>query len=171
MCRFYVTTDLWNVQDPKGAVRILRDHGLGQPSLEATLTQDPADLSTYRFAADQVLVMMGQTQQLLDACTAARNAGVDWIKTSGDKRLTLRYVRIDVGTWTTNVNTLIVVGASEVVDPNFLGTGGWHEFTNLRSGAFANDKLSMEPAGGTTRELPLAIRYIKENDGAGWLKA
>jgi hypothetical protein len=169
MCRFYVTTDLWNVQDPKGAVQILRDHGLGQPSLEATLTQDPGDPSTYRFAADQVLVMMGQTQQLLDACKAARAAGVDWIKASGDKPLTLRYVRIDVGKWMTDVNTLIVTGASQVVDPHFIGD--WHEFTNLRSGAFSNDKLSMEPAGGTTRELPLAIRYIKENDGAGWVKA
>jgi hypothetical protein len=111
--------------------------------------------------------MMGQTQQLLDACKAARYAGVDWIKTKGDKGLTLRYVRIDVGKWTTDVNTLIVVGASEVVDPNFIGK--WHEFANLRSGAFSNDKLSMEPAGGTTRELPLAIRWIDENDGAKWV--
>jgi hypothetical protein len=170
MCRFYVTTDLWHVRDPEVAVQILRDHGQGQPRLEATLTQDPGDFSTYRFPADSVLLMMGQTQQLLDACAAARNAGVDWIKTTGNKGLTLRYVRIDVGKWLKDVNTLIVVGASDVVDPNFpLGTLDWHEYTNLRSGAFSNDKLSMEPAGGTTRELPLAIRHIKDNDEAGWL--
>ena len=168
MCRFFVTADLWNVKDPRDASRLLRDHGLGQPSLAATLTQDPGDFTTYRFPADSVLVMMGETPQLLGACDAARGANVDWIKTSGDKPLTLRYVRIDVGAWTTNINTLIVVGASAVVDPNFIGD--WHEWTNLRSGAFSNDKLSMEPAGGTTRELPLAIRWIKENDGDGWVK-
>jgi hypothetical protein len=166
MCWFYVTTDLWNVKYPKTAVQILRDHGQGQSSLTATLTQDPKEYSTYRFAANEVLVMMGQTQQLLDECSTARAAGVDWIKTSGDKGMTLRYVRIDIGSWTTNVNTLIVVGASDVVDPNFLGSDGWREFTKLRSGAFSNDKLSMEPAGGTTRELPLAIRDIKQYDGA-----
>ena len=165
MCWFYVTTDVWNVNHPKTAVQILRDHGLGRSSLTATLTQDSTEYSTYRFADDQVLVMMGQTQQLLDACSSARAAGVDWIKTSGNKGMTLRYVRIDIESWTTNVNTLIVVGASNVVDPNFLGTERWREFTNFRSGAFSNDKLSMEPAGGTTRELPLAIRWIKENDG------
>jgi hypothetical protein len=166
MCRFYVTADLWNVRDPKVAVQLLRDHDQGQSSLAAELKQDPADLSTYRFGGNEVLIMMGQTKQLLAACQTARYAGVDWIKTSGDKPLTLRYVRIDVGKWLTDVNTLIVVGASVVVDPNFIGE--WHEFTNLRSGAFSNDKLSMEPAGGTTRELPLAIRWIKENDEDGW---
>jgi hypothetical protein len=169
MCWFYVTADLWNVKDPTTAVQVLRDKGQGQASLTATLTQDSGNISIYRFAADEVLVMMGQTQQLLDACSTARAGYCYEIKTNGDKPLTLRYVRIDIGKWLTDVNTLIVVGASNVVDPTFLATVGWHEFTNLRSGAFSNDKLSMDAIGETTRELPMAIKWIKENDGDKWL--
>jgi hypothetical protein len=46
--------------------------------------------------------------------------------------------------------------------------GQWHEYTNLIGW---NDKLSLHPVagGGAPRELPLAIYWIKENDGQAWV--
>jgi hypothetical protein len=163
MCRFWVTEDVFNVEEPERVTQMLRDHGLGEPSLEATLTQDPGDPWTYRFPDDSVLVMIGETPHLLAACQAAYDAGVLWIKTRGDKPLVLRYVRITVGAFTTN--TLIVVGERAVMSRIM---GQWHEYTNLIGW---NDKLSLHPiaGGGAPRELPLAIYWIKENDGKAWV--
>jgi hypothetical protein len=161
MCRFYVTADIFNLTDPARAKDMLDQH-VAEPTLEATLTRGQ-DWSTYTFPDDSVLVMIGTTPNLLTRCAEARQAGVDWITTSGGKPLVLRFVRMKVGLGTTK--TLIVVGADTLVRPNFI-RGGWMEYTNLIDW---NDKLSMEPAGGVPRELPGAIRWIKENHGDAWV--
>jgi hypothetical protein len=161
MCRFYVTADIFNLTDPARAKDMLEQH-VASPSLATTLTRGQ-DWSTYTFPDDSVLVMIGTTPNLLARCAEARQAGVDWITTSSGEPLVMRHVRMKVGLGTTK--TLIVVGAEKLVRPNFLG-GGWVEYSNLYDW---NDKLSMEPAGGAPRELPGAIRWIKENQGEAWV--
>jgi len=165
MCSFYVTSEYFNVVEPKVISQMVRDHGLGAASLAATLTQDGGDPSTYRFPDDSVLVMIGETPHLVGTCQAAHSAGVHSIKTSGNEPLALKYVRIKVGPFTTN--TLVAVGAARLISTAGF-TRDWHEYVNL-SNWYGNNHLRMTE-GGVPNELPLAIRWIKENDGDGWVK-
>src|SRR5690242_9722064 len=75
------------------------------------------------FPDDTCLLMIGHTDDLLDACKEAYDAGIQRIETQGHRVLGLRYIRMEAG-WGRK-ETLIAAGPKELLPDS--SPEGWRE--------------------------------------------
>jgi hypothetical protein len=165
MCKFFVTSDLWNVEDPSSAAKLC------EASSYARLWDAPlssgAD-NTYTFPADSVLVMMGITANLVAASDSAFQAGVEWLSTADRQPLSIRYVRADLGTFSQTKTLIVIGGATVMAGIQFSNT--WKVWTRLPNSGGDWAKQLRTNDDGTNRQLPWIVQWIKDNDSKDSVK-
>ena len=178
-----------NCTEPLVARVYARTQGLGRPTLAEALkdrrdVEGPKDVfverpdkktlaTCYTFPDDTVLLMIGNTQELVDACNEAVAANILAFVTAAEKKLQAFYARIAVSSFQTD--TLIAIGP--------LGTSllpwGSSKDSWLECGRWpVTPGLYGQPTYVTTSDdtrepcaLPRVIRWIKQNDDKAWLEA
>jgi len=177
-----------NIDDPLDARSYARDeNGTGCPSLYkalqlANITQkiqgssqgSTTLLGQYVLPNDSVLLMIGNTEELLAACRIANAAPtyppcVKRIETENARTLELRYARILVSKGVfgkgAQTDTLIALGQNLPA----VSEKGWHEATKFSISA--HYVTTTEQKKDDVHSLPAQIRYIKKNDGNWWIDA
>jgi hypothetical protein len=172
-----------DVREPLVARKYARTEGLGRPSLteafkssgsagEAISMQDffPTwGLNTTledgaSFPDDSVLLMIGNTDELVRACKEAEeDAHILAIYTKTHSALTLLYARIKVSRLSGQVDTLIAIGPAQGL--LLSASRDWREYRWQGPPPTFVATPDGEPSG-----LPPVIRWIKQNDGEAWLK-
>jgi hypothetical protein len=162
---FHITTDPI-VADPLRAQEFTR--GVPYASLEETGAQQGTIATSegyLRFPDDAVLLMIGHTPQLKEACEKAANAGIIMIGTNSDLTLRLLFVRIRI-TWK-ETDTLIAIGADR----------GWlpapqrdkrRKVTGRTDTTYVTTRSQNDPVT-QTRALPDMIDEIKERFNDPWI--
>jgi hypothetical protein len=142
--------------------------GAGKPELEVI-----GGGTTYVLPKDCVLLMIGQTEELVKECKAAdedeQDRDISIIRGESGK-LHLRYARIQVHPISMQTHTLIALGArARLPEPS---KDGWHEFDwwPIYSPFVITEAYSSQ-TGDYQLSLPVHIKWIKENDGAKWINA
>ena len=128
---------------------------------------------TYVLPKDCVLLMIGQTLELIQGCKVAHEDDEDRSITfiqAEHYRLHLRYARIQVHPVSKQTDTLIALGAeARLPDPS---KDGWHEVDKWPiSSSFVRTDDYSSPTGDDRLSLPVNIKWIKENDSAKWINA
>jgi hypothetical protein len=158
-----------DVSYPTVARKYARHERLGFPSIAEALkdrgSPDPEDDERYSFPDDSVLLMIGQTQELVDACKAAVDSGIGWIQTSSQSSLALRYARIEVHWLSGQTDTLIAIGKKWGLLPDH-SSEGWHESSVW---PWFSREVSTFDIGSNPSELPRIIRWIDANDTKAWI--
>jgi len=151
--------------------------GEGLPSLyeeftKSKITEKPVDTftqpGTYVLPKDAVLLMIGQTAELEAACQLANEKGIHFIKTEENSTLQFRYARIKVSTFSSQVDTLIALGA----DLDAPSANGWYGYPQWPVGG--KDFLTTEAKNLSedASSLPGYIKWIEEKDNKDkWIKA
>ncbi|SRR6266480_1359801 len=128
---------------------------------------------TYSLPKDCVLLMIGQTEELVQGCKVAQedeeDRSIDFIRAEY-YRLHLQYARIQVHWISRQTDTLIALGAeARLPEPS---KDGWHEFNwwPLSSLVVTIDDYS-SPPGDYRESLPAHIKWIQKNDSAKWINA
>lgn len=116
------------------------------------------------FPDDSVLVMIGNTQELEDACKEAEAARILAIYTKTQQKLGLLYARIEVHRLSGQVDTLIAIGPQGLLPSP--SQDGWHEYLGWQGAPTYVTTPDGEPSA-----LPRVIRWIKQNDGRKWINA
>lgn len=124
------------------------------------------------FPDESVLLMIGNTKELVDACQEAVNGDMFVIGTKPPRRLQLFYARIQV-TRMIQADTLIALGpVRSPLLPNAPSKNDWHEYAGWQQ----TPGLMGQPNFVTThdepqdpRALPPIIRWIKSTDGKPWI--
>jgi hypothetical protein len=178
-----------NCNEPLVARAYARTEGLGHPSLAEALkhrrdvegpkdvfVQRPAEetlAQCYTFPDDTVLLMIGNTQELVDACNEAVAANILAFVTAAQKELQLFYARIAVSSFQTDTLIAITPLGSSLV-PWGSSKDSWLEYGRWQ----VTPGLYGQPTYVTTSDdprepcaLPPIIRWIKQNDDKAWLKA
>jgi hypothetical protein len=160
---FCITAD--DVREPRVARKFVRHESLGFRRLEDAFNGGRASrVSGQRenlaFPDDSVLLMIGHTDELLEACRRARDDIIHYIQTSSKLNLAIRYVRMDVGGWETD--TLIAIAADRGLLPA-PSNDGWHGYTLTSDAVSTWDREH-------NYDLPAIIRAIKQHDGDAWIK-
>jgi hypothetical protein len=190
-----------DVREPKVARAYVRHESLGVPKLAQTVNgrggsfdtackfDDPyendvpddivkelaeSEHKHLSFRDDGVLLMIGNTDELLRACEEAADAGILTIGTTSQRRLQLYYVRMEI-TWLVQTDTLIAIGPVQgSLLPQWPEEKAWHDYPGWQQ----TPGLQGQPTYVTThdeardpRALPHVIRWIKENDDKAWTKA
>ena len=149
---------------------------------------------TYKMPDDSVLLMIGNTDELITACKVARSIEphLIYIETDSNKAMQLRYVRIQVSKIPVidkgQIDTLIALGAKLPASSE----KGWHEPKGRIEGRVAcvwperqvsgidrgyaspvdlNDlpNGTLEAMPSRNNRLPGRIKAIKEYDGKKWI--
>jgi hypothetical protein len=127
--------------------------------------------TTYVLSDDSVLLMIGQTEELVKECKAAHDTEPRIVFIQSEfSSLQLRYVRIQVHAVSKQTDTLIALGAKLPA----ISTDGWHEpkgwkieWPTIQNFVTTADvKVEVDD-----HSLPGWIRAIKENDGKKWIDA
>jgi hypothetical protein len=162
---FHITRDDI-VADPLRAQEYTR--GVPYDSLEGTGDQQGTIAKSegyLRFPDDAVLLMIGHTPQLLEACEKAADAGILMIGTNNDLILRLLFVRIRI-TWK-ETDTLIAIGADRgwlpAPDPD-----KWRRVTGRTDTTYVTTRSQNDPLT-QTRALPDMINEIKERFNDPWI--
>jgi hypothetical protein len=165
---FVITRDD-SVTDPKLARQMVR--GTGVENLEGpTLGTVDRSQGYLRFPDDAVLLMIGNTQELLDACEEASDAGILMIGTSNDRSLTLLFARIQVSLIQTD--TLIAIGSDQSLPPaHQLDQWKGVQWKGVTGGTDINyvTTRSDGEAPHQTRALPVMIAEIKDRFNKPWI--
>jgi hypothetical protein len=157
---FYITSDY--AEDPAFARHIARTWGYRNLEAMTSWSRDPGDRESLVFPDDSVLLMIGETQQLVDACKEARDSAfIKTIATSTHAALKVHYVRMWISRIPYEVNTLITIGAAGRLPDT--SRDGWHGVV-LSQGC---NRVSTWDIGNPD-ELPGMIRTIKRDDGGAW---
>jgi hypothetical protein len=128
---------------------------------------------TYVLPQDCVLLMIGQTLELVQGCKVAHedkeDHSIGFIRAE-HYRLHLRYARIQVHQLSKQTDTLIALGAeARLPEPS---KDGWHELDWWPfSSHFVITEDYSSPTGDYRLSLPVHIKWIKENDSAKWINA
>jgi hypothetical protein len=153
-----------DVSYPTVAREFARHKDLGRPSVAEAFTgrgsRDPADDECYTFPDDSCLLMNGYTQELLDACKDAHDAGIRRIATQSHRIMGLRFVRMEMKWGRTE--TLIAIGARDLLPA--WSPDGWrqHKRPWEEDYALTADRVDL------IYSLPPMIRGIKESWGEAW---
>jgi hypothetical protein len=115
---FVITRDT-RAADPGDARYMLRTENRQITGLEQYVGNNPPPTArvTYDFPAleipdDAAVVMIGNTQELVDACAKAEGQGIARIETLREVPLKLHYVRMEISGFPTFQNdTLIIIGS------------------------------------------------------------
>src|SRR5215831_6224153 len=116
------------------------------------------------FPDDSALLMIGNTQELLDACKEAEDAHILAIYTKTRRPLTLLYARIKVSSFQTD--TLIAIGQKGLLPSP--PQNGWREYKNAKWQS-PSTYVTTPNDSSELYSLPPIIRWIKENDDEAWL--
>jgi hypothetical protein len=163
---FHITSDDI-VANPLRAQEYTR--GVPYDSLEGTGDQQGpiAKSEGYlRFPDDAVLLMIGHTPQLLEACQKAADAGILMIGTNNDLPLRLLFVRLKKA-WLGEPDTLIAIGA----DRGWLPAPDrdqWHRVTGRTDTTYVTTRSQNDPLT-QTRALPDMITEIEERSYKPWM--
>jgi hypothetical protein len=128
---------------------------------------------TYILPNDCVLLMIGQTEELVRACKVAdeddEDRDISFIRAES-YRLHLRYARIQVHPISRQTDTLIALGAeARLPEPS---KDGWHELDWWPlSSYFVITEDYPSPIGDYRLSLPVHIKWIDKNDGKKWIDA
>lgn len=157
---FYITQDY--VEDPALARHYARTWGYRNLEAMTSWSRDPGDRERLVFPDDSVLLMIGETEQLKDACKEARDQSIiKTIATSTHAELKVNYVRMRISLMPYEVNTLITIGAAGRLPDT--SPKGWHG-VNLSPRCYQVSTWDI----GNADELPGIIRSIKRDDGSAW---
>jgi hypothetical protein len=74
---------------------------------------DPEEPGVLVLADDAVLLMIGNTQELVHAVTEAEQRGLRMIRTDDERPLQSYFVRIKVSQWSTQVDTLLAISSDD----------------------------------------------------------
>jgi len=142
--------------------------------VKASAGEEPPPSSagtTYVLSYDSVLLMIGQTEELVKGCKAAHDTEPRIVFIQSEfSSLQLRYARIQVHAGSKQTDTLIALGAKVPAT----STDGWHEpkgwkikWPTIQDFVTTADvKVEVDD-----HSLPGWIRAIKENDGKKWIDA
>ena len=148
--------------------RVRRDHEKASASKEPPPSS--AD-TTYVLSDDSVLLMIGQTEELVKECKVAHDTEPRIVFIQSEfSSLQLRYARIQVHAVSKQTDTLIALGAKVPA----ISTDGWHEpkgwkieWPTIQDFVTTMDvKVEVDD-----HSLPGWIRAIKEHDGKKWIDA
>jgi hypothetical protein len=139
---------------------------------EKTSASPPSSAgTTYVLSDDSVLLMIGQTEELVKECKVAHDTEPRIVFIQSEfSSLQLRYARIQVHAASKQTDTLIALGAKVPATSK----DGWHEpqgwkikWPTIQDVVTTADvKLEVDD-----HSLPGWIRAIKENDGKQWIYA
>jgi hypothetical protein len=163
---FHITTDDI-VADPRSAQEFTR--GVPYASLEETGDQQGAIAKSegyLRFPDDAVLLMVGHTPQLLEACEKAADAGILMIGTNNDLILRLLFVRLKKGLLG-EPDTLIAIGADQGWLPA-PDRDKWRRVTGRTDTTYVTTRSQNDPLT-QTRALPDMITEIEERFNKPWM--
>jgi hypothetical protein len=180
-----------NCNEPLVARTWARTEGLGRPSLAEALKDrtdvgGPKDVfverpdektlaQCYTFPEDTVLLMIGNTKELEDACKEAVAADILALVTATQKKLQLFYARIEVHLLSRQVDTLIAIGPlGSSLLPWGPSEDSWLEYPGWQTTPGLYGQPTYVSTADDRREpcaLPPIIRWIKQNDDEAWLKA
>jgi hypothetical protein len=153
-----------DVSYPTVAKDFARHPSLSFPRLaeafERDGSRDPANDECCTFPDGSRLLMIGQTEQLVDACQEADAAGIRRIATQSHRVMGLRFVRMEVGWGETN--TLIAIGARDFLP--VWSSEGWREHKR----PWEEDYVLTADRVDLIYSLPPMIRGIKEFWGEAW---
>jgi hypothetical protein len=171
-----------DVREPLVARKYARTEGLGRPSLRDAFKRDgslgePISMRdffpTWRldttledgasFPDNSVLLMIGNTEELVRACKEAEETRILAIYTKTRSALTLLYARIKVHWLSGQVDTLIAIGPAQGL--LLSASRDWREYR--WQGA---PPTHVTTPDGEPSRLPPVIRWIKQNDGGAWLE-
>jgi hypothetical protein len=116
------------------------------------------------FPDDSVLLMIGNTKELEDACKEAETARILAIYTKTQQKLGLLYARVKVHWLSGQEDTLIAIGPQGLLPP--ASQDGWHDYPGWQG-----PPTYVTTLDGAPPALPPIIRWIKQNDGNAWVKA
>jgi hypothetical protein len=129
----------------------------------------------YTFPDDAVLLMIGSTQELEDACKEAIAAGILALVTATQQKLQLYYARIEVHWLSGQVDTLIAIGRlHNPVLPSWPSEDAWLEYPAWQDTPGLHGQPTYVTTADDRREpcaLPPIIRWIEQNDDQRLLKA
>jgi hypothetical protein len=150
------------IRYPTVAMKYARHKSLGSPSLAEARggSRDATDDERYTFPDDSCLLMIGHTQQLLDACKDAYDAGTRRIETQSHRVVGLRYVRLEISSVETD--TLIAIGAKDLLPDS--STDGWREHRR----PWLGDYVLTADDVADYYSLPPMIRGIKDFFADAW---
>jgi hypothetical protein len=163
---FHITTDDI-VADPRSAQEFTR--GVPYASLEETGDQQGTIAKSegyLRFPDDAVLLMVGHTPQLLEACEKAADAGILMIGTNNDLILRLLFVRLKKGLLG-EPDTLIAIGADQGWLPA-PDRDKWRRVTGRTDTTYVTTRSQNDPLT-QTRALPDMITEIEERFKKPWM--
>jgi hypothetical protein len=178
-------------RQPLVARAYARKPGLGRPSLAEALTArkdvgGPKDVvverpdektlaQCYTFPDNAVLLMIGNTEELEDACKKAVAADILALATATQQKLQLYYARIKVHWLSGQVDTLIAVGRlHNPVLPSWPSKDAWLEYSGWQDTPGLRGLPTYVTTADDEREpcaLPPIIRWIEQNDDEELLKA
>jgi hypothetical protein len=176
---FLITRDDYGLHDPAKARDTVRKGGAFE-SLRAAVAAAPdlvrvePSMKTVTIAKDAVLMMIGNTQELLKSCAEAVSDGITFVETEDEEELSRYYARINVSPRQTD--TLLMIGSVSSYWAGSTGLAdGWKRPIGPAGNYTATKSVSLmdvDPAGerNTTR-LPEVLRQIKAFDSKGWIKA
>jgi hypothetical protein len=134
--------------------------GTNRPSTPAVTF----DRGTLTIPDDTALVMIGNTQELLDACEEAARQGIVVIQSTSDLPLKRHYVRMKIS-WSQN-DTLIIIGSQRYWANVGRNPGApWNDLDRQdRSSLWLYNPDDVEGGGPISSNLRYLIQWIKSND-------
>jgi hypothetical protein len=74
---------------------------------------DPEEPEVLELADDAVLLMIGNTRELVEAVTGAKQRGLRMIRTSDERPLQCYFARIKVSQWSPQLDTLLAISSDD----------------------------------------------------------
>jgi hypothetical protein len=166
----FLTTDDPQAANPHYARSMLRKEynfaELKAPDLPGTTHNSSS--GALEFKRNYVLLMIGNTDELLKAVDQAHANGITTIEASDGSQLSCYFVRMDVSSWQTD--TLLAIGPQSFWD----GSSDWAEWSTswrVPKGAGNSSYVSTLPEGeARVNSLRAFITDCRTQAKDGWIK-
>ena len=165
----FLTTDDPQAANPHYARSLLRKEynfaELGDPKLPGVTHSSSGALE---FKRDYILLMIGNTDELLEAVDQAQANGIRTIEASDGSQLSCYFVRMNVSSWQTD--TLLAIGPQSFWDRSPDWTE-WSASWRVPKGAGNSSYVSTLPEGeARVNSLRAFITDCRTQAKDGWIK-